>query len=941
MTSERLRQIEQLYHRALEQETDSRAAFVAEACGDDEELRQEVESLLAESRDDAFLETPIVQAAAKARAHNEAQWNLAGKMLTHYRVINQIGAGGMGVVYLAHDETLGREVTIKVLNPVSLADKMAQHRLRKEGVALAKLSHTNIESVYEFASQDGIDFLVAEYVRGETLHGPMKFEEALPIIRQLIDGIEAAHDQNIVHRDLKPANIKITPDGVVKILDFGLAKASTPEADDTLERSPTDTTATGTILGTAAYMSPEQARGKAADKRSDVWGFGVVVYELLSGKKAFEGDSVVETLAIVLNKEPDLSGVPERARPLLEWCLEKDCKRRLQAIGDARRVLDQPAEQQGIARSRPWLPWIAAIAVIFALAVGWFASMEWPRRRAPRGIVRFTIDPPPGKSFGAAEVSPDGKRVALLAHAGQANAQLMIRNLDDLALRPVPGMERINPDFLWSPDSHKIAFVQDGEVKTVDLSAGTVETLCSANHPDLSDWGNNGTILFDADVPDGRHQVFGVSTAGGAPKPMVALDASRKETVQDNAQFLPGNKRILYRSGAGKAPGMYAVSLDSAERKFVMSDVGYYLRDPESGRSYMFSCRTSPICQVKRFDLDILQVTGEPYVIPELVPPNLLPGAVSSVGLVSVLRGRTSVKLAWYSRDGKELETVAGPDTFFSHELSFDDRKVALEVLTEPVGMGDVWIEDLSRGSKQRLTSDPGWEYTQRFWPDGSKIAFLWSHGDPMRFHIAIKPANGTGTEEMMLESQVKIYLDDVSPDGAFILYDRVDAPRSLWVLPMANRRPILFRSGPGASWEGRFSPDGRRVAFTSTDSGSPEIQVLDFISEAGAPQRTKDELGVVSTGGGSKPRWSRDGKEIFYISPDHTLMTVPVKTAGGFAVGKPEKLFRLPGAGQNYSRIPYSVSSDGRRFLVAVPEGGQAEGRVVVVANWMESLPR
>jgi eukaryotic-like serine/threonine-protein kinase len=334
-------------------------------------------------------------------------------------------------------------------------------------------------------------------------------------------------------------------------------------------------------------------------------------------------------------------------------------------------------------------------------------------------------------------------------------------------------------------------------------------------------------------------------------------------------------------------------------------------------------------------------VTGEPYAIPQFVIPNLLPGSLTPLGLVSVQRGRANVKLAWYSRAGKELEAVAGPDTFFSHELSSDDRQVLLEVLTEPAGFGDIWIQDLSRGSKQRLTSDPGWEYTQRFWPDGSKIAFVWYHGDPSRFNIAIKPVNSAASEDLVLASSFRIFLDDIAPDGAFILYDREVPLRALWILPMADRRPVPFHAGSGANSEGRFSPDGRWVAFTSTDSGSPEVQVLDFNSEAGASQLTKDKLIVVSTGGGSKPRWSRDGKEIFYVSPDGTLMTVPVNTIGGFTPGEPQKLFHLPGAGQNYSRIPYAVSNDGRRFLVAVPEGGQAEGRVVVVANWMEALPK
>jgi eukaryotic-like serine/threonine-protein kinase len=352
------------------------------------------------------------------------------------------------------------------------------------------------------------------------------------------------------------------------------------------------------------------------------------------------------------------------------------------------------------------------------------------------------------------------------------------------------------------------------------------------------------------------------------------------------------------------------------------------------------TCDTTS-CQVQQFDPAAVQLIGDPVVVPQVpgLPSALMATPAGFTYLANSIALRS--KLAWYSREGKELEVVAEADTFYSHELSPDNHQVAWEVLTEPSSFGDIWVKDLLRGSKLRLTSDPGWEYTQRFWPDGSKIAFMWFRDNPRRFHIAIKFANGAGSEELVLESQIRLFLDDVSPDGAFLLYNQDGPPSTLWVLPMAgDRRPVLYRSSQGSSRDARFSSDGRWIAYASTDSGRPEIQVQDFIPEAGAAQRTRGVLTVVSTGGGTFPRWSKDGKELFYLAPDNTLTAVAVKTGTQFTAGRPEKLFRVPGLADAY-RIPYAAAADSRRFLVAVREGGDTENSVVVLTNWMESLTK
>jgi len=417
------------------------------------------------------------------------------------------------------------------------------------------------------------------------------------------------------------------------------------------------------------------------------------------------------------------------------------------------------------------------------------------------------------------------------------------------------------------------------------------------------------------------------------------LDDARKENSQTNAQFLPDGKRFLYYSQGGTDQGTYVASLDGKFRKLAKNgSVSVYLKHPRTGNSYLLSCDTTA-CLAQQFDLSAVELVGDPMIVPQ-VPAFSRALTANAAGLVYEARAALSrSKLAWYSRDGKELGIIAEEDSFYSHELSPDNRQVAWEVLTEPYAFGDIWVKDLMRGTKLRLTSDPGWEYTQRFWPDGSKIAFMWFRVQPRRFHIAIKPTSGGGNEELVLESPVRLFLNDVSPDGAFLLYDQDGPPSTLWVLPMAGeRKPVLYRNSQGNNRDGRFSPDGRWIAYTSTDSGRQEIQIQDFLTEAGTAQRTRGALTVLSTEGGRDPRWSKDGKELFYVAPDSTLMVVQVKTGDQLTAGRPEKLFRLPGPAGNY-RIPYAVASDSRKFLIAVRESGDTQDPFVVVTNWMESL--
>jgi len=867
----------------------------------------------------------------------------AGDKLGPYEVLALIGKGGMGEVYRAHDSRLNRDVAIKVSNA------QFTERFTREARAIAALNHTNICHLYDV----GPNYLVMEYVEGPDLRGPLDFGDALPIIQQLIDGIEAAHEKNIVHRDLKPANIKITPEGVVKILDFGLAKAMEPPPSEGGDpaNSPTLTigaTQAGAILGTAAYMAPEQAKGKAADKRSDIWSFGVILYEMLTGQRLFQGESVVEILGGVLNKEPDLSAAPTRVHKLLRWCLEKDRKQRLASISDARRLLNRDGDGADLsavtAPSRSGLGWVAwgVAGLLLATTVG--VSFVHFREQPPPApeATRFQI-PLPDKAtpagFPNPTISPDGRRVVFPVVI-EGVTRLWVRALDQIEPRPLAGTEGVGGLQFWSPDSRFIVFGVQGTLKKVEASGGPPQSLCSLPGTLVGGlWTGDGRIVLGT-LSTGLLQV---AAAGGAASPFTVLDPKRQETYHAFPVLLPDGRHFLYTrftvnaetSGiylGTLAPGTGSQGPEQQASKRLLADRSSFVFAPSphphvTGDGYVLFSRDGTL-MAQPFDGARLQFSGDAAPIAEQVAGN---GdfSVSSTGvLVYGTRAGAGAgrRLNWYDRQGKSLGTAGGPGFSAGLELAPDGTRVA--VVRIP---GSIWIDEFARGVTNRITP-PDTSLRPVWSPDGSRIVFA------SQANIYIKAASNAGNEEVLLKSERPTDPLDWSRDGRWLLYQETDpkTKHDLWAFPMEGGKPagkpIVYLQTASDEREGKFSPDGRFVAYVSDESSRYEVYVASFPAPS---------LRVpISNGGGYQPRWRRDGKELLYTTSDGRLMSVDVTLGGTFKAGVPRLLFQasIYGGGGGQLRR-WDMTADGQRFLFDAVGGGDVSAPLTLVENWTALL--
>jgi serine/threonine protein kinase/Tol biopolymer transport system component len=966
---ERRRRVEEVCDAALDHDGRERAAFVAAACAGDELLRHEVEALLAHAQTaERFLAAPMGELAAHVLADEGA--SLVGRQIGLYEILSLLGAGGMGQVYRARDSKLGRDVAIKVLPPLFTADPERLARFEREARVLATLNHPHIGAIYGVEENKGGRALVLELVDGSTLaerlaSGPLPIREALTVARQIANGLDAAHQKGIVHRDLKPGNVKITPEGTVKVLDFGLALVSTRDGSARdLSKSPTVTiggTREGVILGTAAYMSPEQARGKAVDKRADIWAFGCVVYEMLTGRAAFAGETLSDTIAVILERGPDWSALPEKTSPairhLLSRCLEKDPQHRLRDIGDAWiDAASSDAADMAFPRRVHGSSWrmIAAAsttALVAALAVGG----ELYFRRAPGDVraYRASILLPPGVGLpsianGHFALSPDGRRLAFLGVERSDVTRLWVRSLDGLSGQPLAGTEGAVMPF-WSPDSQSIGFFADGKVKTVDATGSPPVNLADANPAPGAAWSRDGTVLFASFGPG--NPLRRVSASGGAPSPATTLNPDAGETQHWFPFFLPDGRHFLHFAVGSKTAGplspngIYVTALDSNERKLLVSGGSNAMY----AQGYLLFLRGQAL-MAQPFDVKRLELTGDAIPIAEHVVIGGASGmtggySVSQTGVLAYQTGPTEVggnagvqsQLVWFDRSGKQIGVLGDPARYGGLELAPMGGRVAVSLFDLARRDFDIWFLDIARGLRTRFTFDPADERAFVWSPDGSRVVF--NANRKGRFDLYQKASNGAGAEEELLADNLDKVPVDWSPDGRFILV-RVNAPKTgfdLWVLPLfGDRKPFPFLHTPSNEFVGRFSPDGRWIAFASNESGRFQVYAAPFPGPGGKWQ--------VSTAGGNQPRWRRDGKEIFYFGPDNTLMAAATNGEGtAFRVGAVRGLFATRTNIATPTNPPsfYNVSPDGQRFLVNTLAEEAAPAPITLVVNWPALLKK
>ena len=861
-----------------------------------------------------------------------------GATLGSYEILSSLGAGGMGRVYRARDTTLGRDVAIKVLPEEFSQDTERLARLRREAQLLGSLNHPSIATLYGLEESDGELFLVMELVEGEDLSvrlakGPLPIDEAISIARQVAEAVEEAHEKGVIHRDLKPANIKILPDGRVKVLDFGLAKAYASDGGDKpaaeLSQSPTLTrqTAAGVILGTAAYMSPEQAKGKQVDKRADIWAFGAVVFEMLAGRRLFEGEDVSETLAAVLRAEPDWEALPPQTprsvRRLLERCLTRDLKKRLRDIGEARILLEESSTEAtdvvttpvASASRKRW-----ASAVVAALALGFIAGIAfWSSRRPPpAALVRYAITLQEGDrlfetSRHSVALSPDGSRLVYVA-----NNQLYLRPMDQMEAVPIRGAELGRSPF-FSPDGQWIGYWSDGLLKKVPAGAGAPITLCEATNPYGASWSSDGTILFG----QGPGGILRVSENGGEPEVVVAVEG---DELAHGPQMLPGGTTLLFTLADNLEWNdvmIVAQSLETGERRTLVeggSDARYA---PSGHLVYAIAENLVAV----RFDAERVELLGGAVPVVEGVLRSSLSAAAhfsfSERGtLVWVPGNAVERELVWVDRAGQLTPLTERRGGFAEPRLSPDGARLAVNM------DNDIWILDIARDTLSPFTTE-GRSSSPEWSPDGEWIAF---HAGGSLYR---KRADFSGEAELILESELTRYPSGWSPDGNWLAYAELGGAGnvSASVVSIQNGgepRPLLETRFIEA--DVRFSPDGRWITYTSERSGRFEIYVQPFEGSGGWVQ--------ISTNGGNDPLWSRDGEEIFYTEQQR-VMVVEIETEPELRAEEPELLFE--GRFIRTPRTNHDVTADGKRFVMvhASESGGSERQQLNVVLNWFQELER
>lgn len=884
----------------------------------------------------------------------------SGTKLGRYEIRSKIGSGGMGEVYRAGDEKLNREVAIKVLPAAFSEDGDRLRRFEQEAQAAGALNHPNILAVYDVGMHDGAPYVVSELLEGETLREVIderdrSARKAIGYATQIARGLSAAHEKGIIHRDLKPDNVFITNDDRVKILDFGLAKLVQPSGD---ELAQTDIatrkvqTDPGTVMGTAGYMSPEQVRARRVDHRSDIFSFGAVLYEMLSGKRAFRGESAIETLNAILKEEPEeLTTSNSSIAPALErlvlHCLEKNPDRRFQSASDVAFALESlsgvtshPSQQTILAGkptsiTRSWnrerVIWVSVCAALLLTTIA-LAFAYFSRTRGSTRVTRLALATPEKASLPAhITVSPDGLRVAFIATTSDGKRLLFVRSLDTLISQPLAGTEGAVSPF-WSPDSHFIGYFAADKLFRIDASGGRPQVLCDTTETRGGAWNRDGVILFAS-----SEGLYRVSAQGGTPA--LATKTNETEEAHRWPYFLPDGQHFIFLGDAATTEDHHIRigSLDSQDSQILFGGISRIVYAPPG---YLLYANQGALV-AQPFDTATLKITGEPVTIVEHVADvggnHEFDFSVSEDGVLAYQTGNPNSQLTWFDRQGKKLNTVGEPANYGSLVLSPQEQQVAVPLLDSDGRIADIWILDLQRGRLSRLTFDPAGDGAPVWSPDGNTIMFSSNRGgSKISVNLYTKSANGAGDDRLIYESDSEKYPTSWSRDGKLLLFGNW-APKlrgALWVIsPSGNEQPrAVLQSTVFDYFHGQFSRDGKFVAYGSNESGRPEVYIQPF-----PPSGQKWQI---SSSGGGYPIWRGDAKEIFFVTADNRVMSAEIRTGSTFEVGVPKLLF------QTSFKItdqgwPYAVTADGQQFLLNANVENNNPAPMTIVLNWTAGLKK
>jgi eukaryotic-like serine/threonine-protein kinase len=938
MKSDRWRQITEIFHAALSREGDARDAFLTDACRQDPSLREEVERLMASHQEaGTFGETAVARAAPRLAP---------GTPFGPYVLGTLLGAGGMGEVYRARDPKLGRDVAIKVLPADVTGDPDRLSRFTREARLLASLNHPNVGAIYEVEDAGAVRGLVLELIDGPTLAdrlagGALPQREVFGIARQIAAALEAAHEKGIVHRDLKPANVKITPAGVVKVIDFGIAKAD--PAVSSLD-TPATATATGLVIGTAAYMSPEQARGGPVDKRTDIWAFGCVLYEMLTGRQPFDAATSSDAISRILDHEPAWDRVPVTVPPaihrLLRRCLNKEPSERLHDIADARLeiadAMSVPASgvdrSPAIGRSSPRWVWAAltsAVAIV-AATVWWALSRQTgPAPSAPpvEFGVRFPDNHFPSNGLA---VSPDGRHIAVGIFANAP--QIWVHSLESSLTRPLAGTEGTLTPF-WSADSRRVGFGSGGKLRSIDLASGSATVICDLPRPSQTvsggAWNASGVIVFD-----GADQLFRVMSTGGVPVPIPVTGA----VEPSYPQFLPDQQHFIFHDGPPGPGGTIKVaSLYGGEaRSLVATDAPGAFAPPDR---LLFYRGASLMTQ--KLNQERLTLEGEASLVAVNASMGVLFGvrALVSASATGVLafgrpRGGSVGRLTWFDRTGLSSGSLPQPPDgeYLNPAVSPAGDRVAVNLMDPGTGNWDIWIVDVARGVPERFTSDPANDNDPIWSPDGKEIVFASDRGGRMGLYR--KAVDGSDTESLVVPIDgVRLLVPtDWARDGQYIFFDRGRGARSVWAVPLfEDRKPVQVIDSKFFPYSAHLSPDRQWLAYASLDTGRYEVYVRRF---PGPGQKQQ-----ISSDGGAHPRWTADGRELVYWAVPRGIEAVSFEATGStFRIGPRRTLVQPAVLSLIDARTHYDITRDGKRLLLRQPAGPQEAG-LSVILNWTQKL--